>query len=161
MKSFAAMRIQAGALRIEQRRVVLETTVLPLNYAPMCLTDKNRKRLTVSALPIELRGHGDHGKTRTCNLSRDMRSIRLLQCGQVHRAGLEPADTRFLAEQVFQFHHLHTRYSRRDSNSHLSELKSDASANWATRAYNGDESDNGVHTQLLYHLSYPPMWESC
>lgn len=158
------MRIQAGALRIEQRRVVLETTVLPLNYAPMCLTDKSRKRLTVSALPIELRGHETTARLELATSRGNMRSIRLLQCGQVRGAGLEPAPpcgTGSLVQRVFQFHHSRTRYSRRDSNSHLSELKSDASANWATRAYNGDESDNGVHTQLLYHLSYPPMWESC
>ena len=52
MKSFTAMRIQAGALRIEQRRVVLETTVLPLNYAPMCLTDKIENGLTMSEVSV-------------------------------------------------------------------------------------------------------------
>ena len=34
----------------------------------------------------------------------------------VHRAGLEPADTRFLAGQVFQFHHLCIKYALWDLN---------------------------------------------
>ena len=34
---FRRLRHKAGELRIEQRRVVLETTVLPLNYSPIKL----------------------------------------------------------------------------------------------------------------------------
>ena len=56
----------------------------------------------------------------------------------VHKAGLGPAELRFLAEDVFQLHHLCIWYAERDSNPQDPVPETEMSS-FASSAYMGSE----------------------